>query len=139
MILFLTPSQNLPQYKKRHPENVDLARQEYDEDLATLLLADKPDLVVCAGFMHVLSEQFLNPLAEARLPIVNLHPALPGQFSGANAIERAHEQWMRGEIDHSGIMLHYVVSEVDMVVIYLLKASLSQSALTYHLGGANTR
>lgn len=46
------------------------------------MLADAPDLVVCLGFMHVLSEGFLTPLEAAGLRIVNLHPALPGEFNG---------------------------------------------------------
>ena len=54
---------------------------EYDKDLAAIVLADKPDLVVCAGWMSILAETFLNPLAQARVPIINLHPALPVSFS----------------------------------------------------------
>lgn len=41
--------QNLLEYKRKHPDNVDLARQEYDRDLATSLLQDTPDLVVCVS------------------------------------------------------------------------------------------
>ena len=54
---------------------------EYDKDLAAIVLADKPDLVVCAGWMSILAETFLNPLAQAQVPIINLHPALPVGFS----------------------------------------------------------
>ncbi len=42
-----------------------------------------------------------------------MHPALPGQFAGINAIERAFEAYQNGEIDHSGCMVHYVIPEVD--------------------------
>lgn len=58
------------------------AREEYDAELARLVLQDTPDLVVCLGFMHVVSPKFLGPLEEARLKIINLHPALPGAFNG---------------------------------------------------------
>lgn len=77
---------NLVKYKKQHPatpEGVQLAREEYDAELARLVLQDEPELVVCLGFMHVLSPKFLEPLAEAGVRIINLHPALPGAFNGA--------------------------------------------------------
>jgi phosphoribosylglycinamide formyltransferase len=76
---------NLVKYKKAHPatpEGVQAAREEYDAELARLILADQPELVVCLGFMHILSPQFLSPLEKADVRIVNLHPALPGAFNG---------------------------------------------------------
>ncbi|MCB0010112.1 MAG: hypothetical protein KDE04_26790, partial [Anaerolineales bacterium] len=45
--------------------------------------------------------------------MINLHPALPGQFNGANAIERAFEAYQRGEVSGSGCMVHYVIPAVD--------------------------
>ncbi len=108
---------NLVKYKKEHPktdEGVQQARKAYDAELARLLLADSPDLVVCAGWMHILADDFLDPLTEANVPVINLHPALPGQFNGANAIQRAHAAFQQGDIQETGVMVHYVISEVDM-------------------------
>ncbi|BFZ55961.1 large subunit of alpha-aminoadipate reductase [Savitreella phatthalungensis] len=91
------------------------SRERYDIELAKLVLEDgKPDLVVCAGFMHILSTQFLEPLEAASVGIINLHPALPGQFNGAKAIERAFEAFQQGLIECTGIMIHWVTAEVDM-------------------------
>ena len=42
---------NLVKYKKPGVDE-QLARNEYDRDLAQLVLRDSPDLVVCAGWMH---------------------------------------------------------------------------------------
>jgi len=56
-----------------------VAREKYDADLANLVLKDQPDIVICAGWMHVLTPQFLDPLAEKKIPVINLHPALPGK------------------------------------------------------------
>ncbi|PUU76125.1 formyl transferase [Tuber borchii] len=100
-------------YKKENPNNPQEARQAYDADLAKLILAQTPDLVVCAGWMHILSPTALEPLKEAGVDIINLHPALPGQFDGANAIERAYEAFQRGEITKTGIMIHHVIAAVD--------------------------
>lgn len=85
-------------------------REQYDADLAAQVAASAPDLVVLAGWMHVLSPAFLE-----RFPgrVLNLHPALPGQFAGTHAIQRAYEAFQRGEIDHTGVMVHWVVPEVD--------------------------
>jgi phosphoribosylglycinamide formyltransferase len=80
-----TQYHNLVKYKKQHPatpEGVQAAREEYDAELARLILADQPELVVCLGFMHVLSPRFLEPLEKANVRIINLHPALPGAFNG---------------------------------------------------------
>jgi len=81
---------NLVKYKKQQPatpEGVKAAREEYDAELARLILADQPELVVCLGFMHVLSQRFLEPLEAAKVRIINLHPALPGAFNGVVSFE----------------------------------------------------
>ncbi|KAL1986870.1 hypothetical protein VTN96DRAFT_5523 [Rasamsonia emersonii] len=119
-----TTYHNLVKYKKKHPatpEGVQAAREEYDAELARLVLQDSPDLVACLGFMHVLSMKFLQPLEDAHVKIINLHPALPGAFNGANAIERAHTAWREGKIDKTGVMIHHVISEVDMGKPILVK------------------
>ena len=91
------------------------AREKYDADLADLVLADEPDIVICAGWMHVLSPKFLDPLAARKVPVINLHPALPGKYDGIDAIKRAYDDYHKGKLEHdrTGIMIHYVISEVD--------------------------
>lgn len=85
-------------------------REEYDRDLAEQVARWTPDLIVLAGWMHILSPAFLD-----RFPnrVINLHPALPGMFPGTHAIQRAFEAYQRGEIQESGCMVHYVIPEVD--------------------------
>lgn len=85
-------------------------RTLYDARLAELVASTKPDLVVLAGFMRILSQTFLSPFGDR---VLNLHPALPGQFAGTHAIERAHAAFLRGEISHTGCMVHRVIAEVD--------------------------
>jgi formyltetrahydrofolate-dependent phosphoribosylglycinamide formyltransferase len=86
------------------------SREAYDAELATAVGALQPDLVVLAGWMHVLSPAFLNRFSGR---VINLHPALPGQFAGTHAIERAYEAFQQGKISHSGCMVHYAIPEVD--------------------------
>ena len=85
-------------------------REEYDAALAELVQTYHPDLIVLAGWMHVLSPVFL---AQFSGRVINLHPALPGQFVGTQAIERAFAAYQAGEISQSGCMVHVVIPEVD--------------------------
>ncbi|KKA30525.1 hypothetical protein TD95_003371 [Thielaviopsis punctulata] len=91
------------------------ARAKYDAALAQLVLAEKPDLVVLAGWMQVFTPQFLNPVGAAGVPVINLHPALPGKYDGANAIGRAYNDFQEGKLENgrTGCMIHYVIAEVD--------------------------
>lgn len=112
--------------------NTDRSRVDYDLEVARKLLTattgagDDIDLIVLAGWMHVFSAEFLDVLSGVRpfdaetgrmvgrqIPIINLHPALPGAFDGSRAIERAFEAYRKGEIDHTGVMVHRVIKEVD--------------------------
>ncbi|CAK5263028.1 unnamed protein product [Mycena citricolor] len=97
--------------------NPGKSRDDYDAEVARRVFESWPDLVVLAGWMHVFGDGFLNIARDAKdgqgVPVINLHPALPGAFDGANAIERAYEAFQKGEISHSGVMVHRVVRDVD--------------------------
>ena len=59
-------------------------RQRYDAALAERILSadeEKPELIILAGWMHVFSSAFLEPIEKAGIRIINLHPALPGKYS----------------------------------------------------------
>ena len=87
-------------------------RSVYDNKLLKILKHHKFDYIVCAGWMHILSDEFLqNPLV--RNKVINLHPALYGGFIGTNCIERAYEAFQNNQITYSGVMVHYVSSELD--------------------------
>jgi formyltetrahydrofolate-dependent phosphoribosylglycinamide formyltransferase len=83
-------------------------RPAYDTRLADLVAAASPDVVVLAGWMRILTMSFLG-----RFPgrVVNLHPALPGELPGVDAIARAWEQSQRGERSATGVMVHLVPDE----------------------------
>jgi phosphoribosylglycinamide formyltransferase len=105
-------------YKKRFPDPsgtpaFQSAREAYDADLAALVLQDKPDMVVCAGFMRILTGVFLEPLEKAGVRIINLHPALHGDLVGAGCIERAWAEFEEGKRRKTGVMVHYVIAAVD--------------------------
>src|ERR671924_2241671 len=84
------------------------SRQEYDARLAACVSNYLPDYVILAGWLRILSSFFLASFPNR---VINLHPALPGMFPGLHAIERAYEAYQRGEIDHTGVMVHLVPDE----------------------------
>ncbi len=86
------------------------SRDEYEADLAAKIAPLHPDLIVLAGWMLILGADFLRQFPNK---VINLHPALPGQFAGTHAIERAFDAFAQGEITHSGCMIHYAIPEVD--------------------------
>ena len=64
-------------------EKVAEGRRRYDAALATRVLStdkERPELIILAGWMHVLSGAFLEPIKKAGVRIINIHPALPGKF-----------------------------------------------------------
>jgi phosphoribosylglycinamide formyltransferase len=63
--------------------------------------------------MHIVTPAFLAPIAAAGLKIINLHPALPGEFAGAGAIERAWKAGKEEGLKRTGVMIHEVIAEVD--------------------------
>ena len=84
------------------------SRQEYDQRLANYVTAKQPDYIILAGWMRILSSAFLSFFPNK---VINLHPALPDTFPGTHAIERAYESFQRGEINHTGVMVHLVPDE----------------------------
>ena len=83
-------------------------RTAYDARLATQVEEFDPHVVVLAGWMRLLTMAFLG-----RFPnrVINLHPALPGEFPGTHAIERALEASQRVGLRRTGAMVHYVADE----------------------------
>jgi phosphoribosylglycinamide formyltransferase-1 len=81
-------------------------RPERDTAMASWLRGRGVDLVVLAGYMHLLTRPFL-----ARFPdrIVNVHPSLLPAFPGARAVE---EQLAAG-VAESGATVHLVDEGVD--------------------------
>ena len=90
--------------------NKKTTREKYNTLLANHLKNIEYDLIVLAGWMLLLTKEFLDNI---KGPIINLHPALPGQFPGKNAIEGAWKSYEDGKISKTGIMVHHVVKEMD--------------------------
>ena len=86
---------------KDHPD-----RAGWNRALAAEVRAHRPDLVVSAGFMKIVSAGFL---AEVGCPVINTHPALLPAFPGAHAVRDALAQG----VTVTGCTVHLVDEGVD--------------------------
>ncbi len=90
------------------PKPKEQERRAYDAALAAAVSQYQPDWVILAGWMRLLSNEFLCSFPNR---VINLHPALPGCFPGTHAIERALTAYQQGQIQHTGVMVHLVPDE----------------------------
>jgi phosphoribosylglycinamide formyltransferase-1 len=90
-------------------------RAQRDADLADWLDQRAPDLLVLAGFMEVLSPEFIRRFAGR---IINVHPALLPAFPGVHAIEQALEYGVKV----GGVTIHFVDEGVDTGPVLLQEA-----------------
>jgi phosphoribosylglycinamide formyltransferase-1 len=86
---------------QEYPERID-----YDRALADLLADYSVDLVVLAGFMRILSTDFVNTYHGRML---NIHPSLLPKYPGLNTHQRALDNGDK----ESGCSIHFVTDELD--------------------------
>lgn len=81
-------------------------RSEFDAALAEKILSYQPDLVILAGFMRILSPEFVATFADRML---NIHPSLLPKYPGLHTHQRALDA---GDKEH-GASVHFVTAELD--------------------------
>lgn len=81
-------------------------REAYDVSLAKAIDEHQPDLVVLAGFMRILTADFVEHYAGKML---NIHPSLLPKYQGLNTHQRAI---VAGDSEH-GVSVHFVTAELD--------------------------
>ena len=81
-------------------------REERDLVMATWLEEHGVELVVLAGYMHLLTKPFLDRFPDR---IVNVHPSLLPDFPGAHAIEDA----LAAGVETTGVTIHLVDEGLD--------------------------
>ncbi|QIZ76931.1 phosphoribosylglycinamide formyltransferase [Ferrimonas lipolytica] len=82
------------------------ARELYDRRLTAELAQHKPDLVVLAGFMRILSESFVRQY-EGKM--FNIHPSLLPKYPGLDT----HQRVLDAGDDEHGASVHFVTPELD--------------------------
>jgi phosphoribosylglycinamide formyltransferase 1 len=88
------------------------SREAFDQALAKLIDSFQPDIIALAGFMRILTHDFVEYF-KGRL--INIHPSLLPNFAGLHTHQRAIEA---GVSEH-GATVHFVISEVDAGQIIL--------------------
>ncbi len=92
----------------------------YSKAMTELLIAEKADLVVYAGFMTILDEQVCNAFPHK---MMNVHPALIPSFCGKGFYGlHVHEAALAKGVKLSGATVHFVTEECDGGPIILQKA-----------------
>jgi phosphoribosylglycinamide formyltransferase-1 len=82
------------------------SRSEFDEHLFRLVDAVQPDLIVCAGYMRLISDA---AVAARTGRMINIHPSLLPDFKGL----RTHQQALDARACVHGASVHYVTPELD--------------------------
>lgn len=81
-------------------------REQYDHALKLLIDSYQPKLVILAGFMRILTPEFVRHYAGR---MFNIHPSLLPKFRGLHTHQRALDA---GETLH-GASVHFVTEELD--------------------------
>ncbi|MGF2688371.1 phosphoribosylglycinamide formyltransferase [Marinobacter sp. DUT-3] len=82
------------------------SREEFDGALMAEIRRHNPDLVVLAGFMRILTTDFVRAL---RGTMLNIHPSLLPKYTGLNTHQRTLDA---GDKVH-GVSIHFVTEELD--------------------------
>jgi phosphoribosylglycinamide formyltransferase-1 len=90
-------------------------RAEHDADVAALLEAHGVDLVCLAGYMRLLSPEFVAAFPHR---ILNIHPSLLPAFPGPEAQQQAFDYGVKV----AGCTVHFVDDELDHGAIVLQRS-----------------
>ena len=82
------------------------SREDYDKELQQTIDQYQPDLVVLAGFMRILSDNFVN---HYHGKLINIHPSLLPKYPGLNT----HKRVLDAGDTHHGASVHFVIPELD--------------------------
>jgi phosphoribosylglycinamide formyltransferase-1 len=82
------------------------SREAFDAELASRIVALKPDLIALAGFMLILGEAFVERFANR---MINIHPSLLPAFPGLDTHARA----LQAGVKIHGCTVHFVATQLD--------------------------
>lgn len=81
-------------------------RETFDRAMVDALVPFEPDLVILAGFMRILTPEFIRPFTGK---LLNIHPSLLPKYPGLNTHRRALDA---GDSE-AGVTVHFVTPELD--------------------------
>ena len=86
---------------KDHP-----TRDDFDRELMTAIDAFQPDLIVLAGFMRILTPEFVRHYYGK---LINIHPSLLPKYKGLDTHQRA----LADKESEHGVSVHFVTEDLD--------------------------
>ncbi len=90
------------------------SRESFDAELTRRIEKYQPELIVLAGFMRILSDDFVNHFYGK---MINIHPSLLPKYRGLHTHKRALDA---GDSEH-GLSIHYVSAKLDGGPVILQK------------------
>jgi len=95
-------------------------REDFDKEIIKVLKEKQVDLVVLAGYMKILTKEFVKAF---RGKIINIHPSLIPAFCGEGYYGlRVHEEALKRGVKITGATVHFVTEEADAGPIIIQKA-----------------
>ena len=89
-------------------------KKKFELEVLPILKKKKIKLICLAGFMKILSSQFIKKF---KFKIINIHPSLLPKYKGINT----HKRVLQNKETYSGCTVHYVNSKLDSGKIILQK------------------
>jgi len=84
-------------------------RAEFDAKVTATLRENQVDLVLCIGYMRILSDEFVD---EWENKVLNVHPSLLPEFAGGMDLN-VHQEVLNAKKTKTGCTIHFVTKEVD--------------------------
>ena len=95
---------NIPTHVLSHKQFS--SREEFDQTLSNIIDQYNLEIVILAGFMHILGAEFTHQYSGKML---NIHPSLLPKFQGLNTHQRAIE----AKENQHGVSVHFVTEQLD--------------------------
>lgn len=94
-------------------------KEEFDQKLAEILQKHQINLIVLAGYMHLLTPEFVRKFPKK---IINVHPSLIPKYCGKQYYDKSvHEAVITNQEKQTGLTIHYVDEGIDTGEIILQK------------------
>lgn len=117
--------QNFYRIIRENFENNDL----FHTDIFNTIKVVKPDVIILAGWMHIIPASFIKNANKLGINIINLHPTLQYQLIGRDIYPKIWKMYLDGMIRETGCIVHYVSNKLDRGdVIHELKLDLTKCA-----------
>ena len=87
-------------------DNYKIEKKAFHEKVYEAVKQFKPDLVILAGYMKILTKSFISSFQDK---IINIHPSLLPKYPGLNTHQRA----LNAKDEISGATVHFVTEKLD--------------------------